>query len=121
MMAAVRYVENNPVTAKMVAHAEDWAWSSAKNHAQGRRTRLDPLTDMDALRGAVRNWRAMLKHGLDAGGVDEIGETAAETIESRLRTGRPLATEEWIAAQEKAIGRSLKPAKRGPKPKLAVI
>jgi len=29
LMAAVRYVENNPVAARMVACAEDWPWPSA--------------------------------------------------------------------------------------------
>jgi len=38
-------------------------------------------------------------------------------IEARLRTGRPLGVEEWIPAQEGALGRPLVPMKRGPKPK----
>ena len=117
LMAAVRYVENNPVAAKMVKRAEDWRWSSAKSHAQGRRAQLDPLTDLAALEGAVKNWRGMLRHGLEAGGVDAEGERVAETIEARLRTGRPLAAADWIERQEARVGRPLRPAKRGPKPK----
>lgn len=117
LMAAVRYVENNPVAAGMVAAAADWPWSSAKSHMAGRRTRRDPLTDLAALAGAVPNWRAMLRHGLDAGGVDGTGTAVAEAIEARLRTGRPLAAEDWIAQQEAAVGRTLQPAKRGRKPK----
>lgn len=38
-------------------------------------------------------------------------------IEARIRTGRPLASPEWIAHAEHAIARTLTPAKRGPKPK----
>jgi hypothetical protein len=38
-------------------------------------------------------------------------------IAARLRTGRLLGTEEWIAVQEAATGRRLTPRKRGPKPK----
>lgn len=37
LMAAVRYVENNPVAAKMAARAESWRWSSARSHIAGRR------------------------------------------------------------------------------------
>lgn len=113
LMAAVRYVENNPVAAGMVADAEDWPWSSARSHIDGARTANDPLTDVAALGRHVPNWQAMLKFGMDA-----MDETAANAeIEARLRTGRPLASPEWIAEAERAIKRKLAPAKRGPKPK----
>ena len=114
-LAAVRYVENNPVAAGLATRAEDWRWSSAKSHAQGRRARIDPLTDMTALKGAASNWRAMLRHGLAVGDLASSGDEEAEAIEARLRTGRPLAAEEWIARQENAMSRKLRPAKRGPK------
>src|SRR4051794_15803990 len=35
LMAAVRYVELNPVKAKLVRRAEDWPWSSARAHVAG--------------------------------------------------------------------------------------
>lgn len=117
LMAAVRYVELNPVAAKMVARAEDWRWSSARSHLRGRRVKDDPLTDIEALSAHVPNWRAMLRHGLEAGGVGDEGASLAEAIEARLRTGRPLAADGWIAAQEVATGRALAPRKRGPKPR----
>jgi len=117
LMAAVRYVELNPVAAGMVVRAQDWPWSSARSHVAGRRAKDDPLTDVDALAGHIPNWRAMLRHGLEAGGIGEEGEALAEAIEARLRTGRPLATEEWLARQEGVIGRRLRPAKRGPRAK----
>jgi putative transposase len=117
LMAAVRYVELNPVAAGLAERAEDWPWSSAQSHLRGRRGRRDPLTDIAALAGAVSNWRAMLRHGLEAGGIGSGGEQVAEAIEARLRTGRPLAADEWIARQEGAIGKPLRPAMRGPKPK----
>lgn len=118
LLAAVRYVENNPVAAKMVAHAPDWPWSSAKSHVRGQRTRIDPLTDMAALADIAPNWRAMQRSGLEAGGAGAKDEAVAEAIEARLRTGRPLAADEWIKRQEATIGRKLSAEKRGPKPKL---
>ena len=117
LMAAVRYVELNPVAARMVGKARDWRWSSARSHLAGKRAQDDPLTDTAALAGHVPNWRAMLRHGLEAGGVEAEGEALADAIEARLRTGRPLAAEEWIARQEAATGRTMAPAKRGPKPR----
>lgn len=113
VMAAVRYVENNPVAAGLVAEAGDWRWSSARSHIAGKRAVDDPLTDVKALGKHVRNWRALLKAGLEAGDDPE----AAEMIEARCRTGRPLAEPEWIADAEAALDRKLGPAKRGPKPK----
>jgi len=121
VMAAVRYVENNPVAAGMVAGAGGWPWSSARSHLAGRRSAADPLTDIAALRDHVPNWRALLRHGGEAGGVDSAGEAVLDAIEARLRTGRPLAAPDWIAAQEAALGRRLSPARRGPKAKQAGV
>lgn len=118
LVAAVRYVENNPVAARMVEKAEDWRWSSARSHVAGRRADGDPLTDIGAFGEHVRNWRAMLLHGAELGDAGEAGEAMAEAIEARLRTGRPLAPDEWISRHEADLGRPLAPQKRGPKPKL---
>lgn len=114
LMVAVRYVEKNPVAAGLVTNAADWPWSSARSHVNGRRARHDPLTDLAALQGVAPNWGAMLRHGLEAGGIGEDGVALAEAIEARLCTGRPLAAHAWIAHQESALGRPLKPARPGP-------
>jgi len=115
LIAAVRYVENNPVAARMVDRAEDWRWSSARSHVAGRRAVGDRLTDVAALGRHVRNWRAMLRHGAELGDTDAAGEALAEAIEARLRTGRPLAAVEWVAKLEAALDRPLAPQRRGPK------
>jgi putative transposase len=78
LMHAVRYIENNPVAAGMVANAENWAWSSARAHIDNKD---DGLTDVAALGQHVPNWRAMLRGGLEQGGYDEV-------IEKALRRGR---------------------------------
>ena len=117
VMAAVRYVERNPVAARLVKDAADWRWSSARSHIQGKRVKGDPLTDVQAFGRHVPNWRAMLRHGVEAGELTEEGEAVAESIEKRLNTGRPLAAPEWIAAQEVTIGRPLAPQKPGPRPR----
>lgn len=115
LMRALCYVENNPVAAGMVLAAEDWTWSSARSHGGGRHSPEDKLTDHAALDGHAPNWRAMLRHGLEAGGVGADGEAVLEAIEARLRSGRLLGAKEWIAAQEVACGRKLEPRKRGPR------
>lgn len=70
---------------------------------------------MAALADAPPNWSAMLRHGLEVGGLTAEGEALAGEIETRLRTGRPLATPAWIAQYEGELGRTMQPAKRGPK------
>jgi putative transposase len=58
----------------------------------------------------------MLRHGLEAG---DLSPEQVKAIESHARTGRPLGSTAFIGALESATGRSLKPRKRGPKPKAA--
>lgn len=113
LIAAVRYVENNPVAAGMTREAGDWRWSSARSHLNGRRAKGDPLTDVAALGDHIPGWRAYLRLGADAAG----DATDAEAIEARLRTGRPLADADWIAEMEARIERKLGPMKRGPRGK----
>ena len=120
LMTAVRYVERNPVAAKLVENAADWRWSSARSHIAGKRVGGDPLTDVQALGRHVPNWRAMLRHGLETGAVTPDGEVLADAIERRLSTGRALATPEWIAEQGLALARQLAPQKPGRKPKQSV-
>ncbi len=115
LMAAVRYVERNPVAAGLVAQAEDWRWSSARSHVAGKRVTDDPLTDVGALGRHVRQWRAMLKYGLEAGDLGPEGEAVADAIDARLRTGRPLADADWIAAREVELDRPLARRKPGRK------
>ena len=75
------------------------------------------MTDVSALGRHVRNWRAMLRLGLEAGDVTAGGETVAQAIEARLSTGRPLAADDWIAAQERETQRPVARRRPGPKPR----
>ncbi len=109
LLTAVRYVELNPVKAKLAARAEDWPWSSARAHVSGR---ADGFTDLRGLAGVHRNWRAMLRHGLEAGDLDE---EAVAAIERHARTGRPYGDPSFVAALETATGRGLMPKKPGRK------
>lgn len=88
LMVAVRYVEQNPVAAGMVLRAEDWRWSSARAHMG---LHDDMLTDVEALGSHVSNWQAMLVDGLEAADRNDI-------VEAALRSGRPLGSQEWVAA-----------------------
>jgi putative transposase len=110
LMAAVRYVERNPVKAGLVRRAEGWRWSSARAHVAGK---ADGLTDLAGLAGVHRNWRAMLRHGLEAG---DLAPEAEAAIEAAIRTGRPLGGAAFIERLEAETGRTLARQKPGRKP-----
>ena len=87
LMVAVRYVENNPVKAGLVAEAADWRWSSARAHLSGED---DGLTNVAAIGRHVANWRAYLSDGVEAADRDD-------EVEAAMRTGRPLGAPDWVA------------------------
>jgi len=95
LKTAIRYVELNPVKAKL---AEDWRWSSAGAHVTGRG---DEFTDLSALAGVYRNWRAMLRRGLEAGDISGEAEAA---IEAHQRTGRPWGSAAFVQELERRMG-----------------
>jgi putative transposase len=102
---AVRYVELNPVRARLVAKAEDYAWSSAPAHCG---VRFDPLLrsmrDYHSLR-AIANWSEWLAEG-----------TTSEVLGTlRIRAGRnlPCGSDEFVADLEQRSGRTLRIRKRG--------
>jgi putative transposase len=56
LVAAARYVALNPVRARLVACAEDWAWSSARAHLAGRDdalVRVAPLLETVSAASAI--------------------------------------------------------------------
>src|SRR5208283_927339 len=57
LLAAARYVELNPVRAKLVARAEDWPWSRARAHLSGRG---DSLVKVAPWLAMVHDWQAFL-------------------------------------------------------------
>lgn len=105
LLATVRYVERNPVSAKLCEKPEQWRWSSASAHLQGRDDRLVSVRPMLQL---IHDWKAYLAQEGDA--------MQIATIQQHLRTGRPLGATEFIEQIEKKLGRMLKRLKPGPKP-----
>jgi putative transposase len=113
LVTAIRYVEMNPVRAGLVKAPQDWRWSSVRAHIDNK---PDGFTDLKGTEGLHRNWRAKLRHGLEAG---DLTPEQAKAIEAHARTGRPLGSAAFVEGLESATGRELKPQKRGPKPKAA--
>jgi putative transposase len=104
LLAAVRYVELNPVAAGIADTPEAYAWSSARFHLDGR-VKRDELVRGRTLLGLVDGWAAFLGDGMD--------EMEARRMERHLSTGRPLGSEEFVTALEERTRRRLRPLKRG--------
>ncbi len=103
-LAAVAYVELNPVRANMCANAWDYRWSSARFHVGLRKS--DALVRYRDLLGMESRWRAHLR-----------GEQEhAEFLRKKTRTGRPCGDMTYVQQIETRTGRDLTPKKPGPRP-----
>jgi putative transposase len=107
LFACVRYVENNPVRAKLSARAEGWRWSSASAHISGKDDRLVTVKPM--LRIVKKKWANFLSSQATE---DEISD-----MRKHERTGRPLCAPWFLDHLEVLLNRKLKPKKAGRKPK----
>lgn len=104
LYSAVRYVERNPVRARIVKKAEDYYWSSARAHVFGEE---DELLSENFLVSEIPDWAEYLR--------EETDESDKVLFRSHARTWRPLGNDEFIDKLEKITGRSLKKKKPGPK------
>jgi len=111
LIAAVRYVENNPVRAGLVKEAGEYPWSSAGWHLGMRDS--DPLVSGDVmLRELVGNWRKYLQQ-------EDETETI-EVIRREVSVSRPAAGQSFIKKLEKRFACGLQRQKAGRPPKKVV-
>jgi len=101
LITVVRYVERNPVRARLVRRAVEYPWSSARHHVTGQ---PDHLVTDSPIREMVPAWGALLQQESE----DELA-----VIRRHVRTGRPWGTERWLKALEQRVGRTLRPRKAG--------
>jgi len=104
LLAAARYVERNPMRARLCARAQDRAWSSAAAHLAGRN---DALVTVRPLLDLIPDWEAFIGEGEDEGFNDLLRRHAS--------TGRPLGSDTFVESLERQLARSLKRKKPGPK------
>jgi putative transposase len=104
LFAATRYIERNPVRAKLVARAEEYPWSSAQPHVNGA---PDDLLDQGPLVVEITDWKSFVN--------EEESEDSLRSIRKHLMTGRPFGDDVFISRLEKMTGRILKKMKPGRK------
>lgn len=103
---ALRYVLLNPVRAKLCAKPEQCLWSSAKAYLKNRD---DGLTETAYMRELCPDIKTLLAESPEQEMADLLLRRA-ETI------GRPLGSAAFLEKLERKLDRTLKPAKRGPRP-----
>ncbi len=102
LFTAARHVELNPVRAGLVEHAEDYKWSSARTHLEGRD---DALVNARRLLDIWPEWdEAMHEAPSDA---------EMELLRLHERTGRPLGTKTFVKKLERRLNRRPLPRKPG--------
>ncbi len=104
LLATVRYVERNPVKAKLCFLAEEWRWSSAGAHLLGVD---DHIVTVKPMLERIPDWRAYLSM--------EEGERELSTIKHHSTSGRPAGDTTFVQYLEALTGRDLQKKKPGPK------
>lgn len=106
LYAAIRYVERNPVRARIANKAEEYEWSSARNHVNKGRSSL--LSDFYLL-DEIENWSEYLRGGEQ--------EEDLKLFRRHGESGRPLGDPGRLMRLTVKYGWDLIPKKPGPKPK----
>jgi putative transposase len=104
LLAALRYIELNPVRAKLVTPPGDYKWSSCRAHLQGKD---DALVKVAPLLGIIDSWSGFV--------CSSLSEIEMGIIRKHERTGRPLGNEQFIDQLESKTGLTLRKKKTGPK------
>lgn len=106
LWVAIRYVERNPVRAKMVRKAENYRWSSAGGHCGlGQDELLTKKLYWCRQFEGVGDWTAWLAEG------DETEKL--EILRRNVEKGLPCGSDKFIHKLEKVMGKSLQYRPRG--------
>ncbi|MGI9330888.1 MAG: REP-associated tyrosine transposase [Gammaproteobacteria bacterium] len=102
LLAAVRYIELNPVRAGLCVQPSDWPWSSVHAHLTRKD---DKLVSVEPMLNRVSDWPAYLSVSND--------EDTINTIRQHTRSGRPAGGPQFIEQVSRICGRDLAPRRPG--------
>ena len=103
LWAVARYIEQNPVRAKIVEKAEDYSCSSAKAHIHGVKDKI--LGEALFEGGQMEDYIELMKAS--------IKEEDINNIRNHTRSGRPIGSESFIKKMERKLDRIFKLRSRG--------
>lgn len=103
LYAAIRYVEKNPVRAKIIKEPHEYRWSSAKAHVYRE---IDHILINDCYLGKeIKNWLSYLMENED--------KIIIDNIRKNTKTGRPCGDEVFIEKIENLLDRRLNALPKG--------
>jgi putative transposase len=110
LLVVLRYIEANPLRARMVADPAEYRWSSFPHHGLGHDDPLlSPFPEWEELGRTEaerrRRWRAKVR------AVQKESELAA--VRGSLRSGRPYGAADWTDRMAERLGIDLNPRPRG--------
>lgn len=90
LLTVLRYIEGNPVRARLVARAEDWLWSSARERG-AQATWLQPVPV-----AGPKDW---------LGGVNApMTEAEVEALQHNANRGTPFGRAAWVRRTARRLG-----------------
>jgi len=104
LYAAMRYVERNPVRAKIVKQPWEYPWSSAQAHIKKEN---DKVIDSNFVTNEIKDWAEYI--------AKEDNKNDLVLLRNHSHTGRPLGDKKFIDFLEKISGRMLHRRKPGPR------
>ena len=102
-LAAMRYIEQNPVRAGLCGRADEWPWSSVHANLGNRN---DPIIDTSEIRNIISDWRRFVS--------GEDNPALIKSLRTQTNTGRPVGDDQFIGTLERITGRSVRRRKPGP-------
>jgi len=110
LLVVLRYIEANPLRAKLVSDPAEYQWSSFPCHGLGRDDPLvDPFPEWDELGRTAperrRRWRVKVCAAQN--------QTELMKVRGSLRSGRPLGAPEWTEQMAERLNIELIPRPRG--------
>ncbi|NQT30208.1 MAG: transposase [Candidatus Saganbacteria bacterium] len=106
LLRAARYIERNPVRAKMAKEAWDWKWSSARHHVgKEKKDNLIRGNLFDYINMEPKDWAKHLRENED--------EKFIEKLKHQTKRGRPLCAKEFIRKLEAKTGKDLQLRPKG--------
>jgi putative transposase len=102
-IAALRYVELNPVRAGLCDRPDAWQWSSVHTHLGSID---DGVVNNDATQNIVGNWREFLNVDSAHGDID--------SIRNFTKTGRPAGDNDFVDMLETLTGKAIHARRPGP-------
>lgn len=106
LLNAFLYVGLNPVRARLVKRAGDWPWASTRSYLDGR---PDGVTTSAPILGRFPDMAALFDPSA------KYDLTAFERLRQAESIGRPLGGKAFLEGLEAQTGRTVQPAKRGPR------